>query len=211
MARRKGKRPSNWQSLKSWLKDPKNRPAITVTIVLVLIAGLWGYHAVAKWQNKRQFEHARASIDQLYSDIVANVGKPDNHKRTDICSRPNMKFEQGPLSCDVDLSFIYGVENEPEALDKMHKIQNVINSHKDFNSQGAVSKLISSSSIGSNLYQGARDTYKYEDLDCVVVFTYDTPSETYLELTNSLSKKTFYISIGCGGYARSEVFPLAPA
>lgn len=193
---------------KTWLTNPKNRPHIFLVALIFLGGGFFAYQSYAKWQDKNKFKQAQASINELYSEIVAKVGQPDNYQKTNSCSRPNLKFEQGPLSCDVDIDFIFGVKNESEALNLFKNIQNTIKARSDlFVQDGRLETNIPSVLVASDIYRIARDEYKSSGgVRCVAVYTYNTPSETYLKLTKDIGKQTFYVTIGCNGNAKYEYY-----
>ena len=49
--------------------------------------------------------------------------------------------------------------------------------------------------------------YKISKLDCSIKYSYDTPANTYLTI-KSQDEKSFYITMGCDGLAKSQYYPV---
>lgn len=195
---------SRFQRSVFWAKSHKLL-ALFLFIVL-LVVGIFVYERVALELNKRAFARARTAIDTVYADIVAQVGQPDNSKRSSFCSRPNQTFGQGPLSCNVDTSFIYGVANEDQANVYLKKIQIVINNHKNFKLSKLLSPAITSLPVVNSIYSSATDYYKTAGMECIVSYWYDTPRQINLVIKDQ-SKKSIEISLGCDDLARAMYYP----
>jgi hypothetical protein len=189
-----------------WLKTHKLVIAITVIVALVL--GFFTYQKIALELNKRAFAQARTAIDTIYADIVSQTGVPDEYQRPNSCSRAHQEFTQGPLSCDINSNFIYGVGNEAEANNLFKKIQRIINSHSTFSPLRHLSTSISDTLVVNTYYHASSDRYRSYGLDCVVNYIFDTPREIDLKIKDP-SKKPFEITIGCFSLARSQYYPLA--
>jgi hypothetical protein len=160
-------------------------------------------NAVEVRKDKEKFEQARTSLDKVYADIVATVGSPDNFETNSSCSRPNQEFGQGPLSCVVQTSFVYGVNDLKAAGDLMQKTQSTLDKSSDFKNKikgaGMPDTLLNSSSQS--------DSYEVAGIKCSVKYVYDIPRETFLKIKDS-SQKTFQVSLGCPDSAKAEYFPL---
>ena len=190
---------------KSRIVWPKEHKLLSLLILVVLgVVSFFVYQRVALELNKRDFQQARAAIDKVYADIVTQVGRPDNSKRVNDCSRPDQEFGQGPLSCSVGIDFIYGVNNELDADTLFKKIQAVIGSHGDLKPTKALDDSIHDTLVVNSYYHSAQDFYSVSDINCSVKYTYDTPRETFLSINSNL--KTFYVSLGCDGAARASYY-----
>lgn len=176
-------------------------------IITLLLAGVFIYQKVAQELNKRAFQQARTAIDSVYSDIVTQVGQPDNSKRNNFCSRPNREFEPGPLSCDVSTSFIYGVEDEDQANAYLKKIQAIISTHSSFKNTKALTSSLKASQVVNSVYHTSDDNYRISGIDCVVSYVFNTPREINLTLMDK-NKKGFEVSLSCFSDARSQYYPL---
>lgn len=191
-----------------WVRSHKFK--FFLLVIFLLIVGVFFYEKIALELNKRAFQQARTSIDTVYADIVAQVGQPDSYKRSNSCSRPNQEFTQGPLSCNVATTMIYGVSNPSEANTKFKSIQTIVNSKKIFKPTSPPADTIRAASVGVITSSTALDHYTINSskMDCAIKYVYDTPSETSLLLKmNTPEEKAFYISIGCDDWARAQYYP----
>src|SRR3990167_1392881 len=92
-------------------------------ILVVLVAGYFGWwrpHQIK--EEKKQFEKAQASIEQLYSQIEAKVGKPDQVKRENKCSYTSVEFGRGSRSCDVIIFGLYENRSTAQANELLKNI-----------------------------------------------------------------------------------------
>ncbi len=182
--------------------------ASTALFLLILVAGFFVYQRIALEMNEHAFQQARVTIDTIYADIASRVGKPDNFKRTNDCSRPSQEFEQGPLSCSVDTDFIYGVTDEQAANALFKQIQGVISLHKDLIEPiKPLDNSIKDTLVVNSYYHSAEDYYKTSSMDCSVKYTYSTPREIDLSITDS-TKKPLEINIVCSDWAKAQYYPL---
>lgn len=202
-----------WQSAKkqSPLSRVRSHKFISFLIFIVLlIVGIFIYQKIALEINKRDFQKARSAVDSIYSDIVTQIGVPDNSKHANTCSRPNLTFEEGLLSCRVSISFIYGVSDIGEAASKFALIQKTVNSNQIFKSTSTPATKIIPLQVGATVSSTALDHYTIPNTNmvCGVKYIYDTPSETNLRLLSEGPRlKTFYIIIGCDDWARAQYYP----
>jgi hypothetical protein len=189
---------------------PLRYKLFSVLILIVFaVAGFFVYQKIALELNRRGFQQARSAIDTVYGDIVAKVGPPDNSKSINDCSRPSEEFDQGPLSCSVGADFIYGVSDHNQANNLFRQIQGVIAQHPSlFHLAQALDTSIKDTLVVNTYYHSAQDYYKMGDMDCSIKYSYDTPSNTYLSLKGSDSKKAFYVAIGCSDWAKAQYYPL---
>ena len=107
-------------------KAKKNQGIILIFFLIVVVGGFVAFRQYAIWVDKEKFEQAQASIDALYADIVTQVGQPSNYERSQSCGRPNQKYNQGPLSCNVGIGFVYALNEGSDPLELIQSIDNVI-------------------------------------------------------------------------------------
>ena len=189
-----------WPWRHKWIIIPA---AFVIAIFFILV-----YQAVDLRQNRAAFVQARAAIDTIYADIVAQLGPPDNYRRTNSCSRPSQEFEQGPLSCDVSTDFIYGVDNQAQANQLTKQIRSVIHQSGLLIATPAPRSDIYATPAPSNYVGSENDYFKTVDgLGCSIKYSYDLPQEIGLKLNNS-RKKVFSIAFGCSDYAREQFYSL---
>lgn len=177
-------------------------------LVIILSLGFWGYETYSRYTDKRSFENARAAIDVLYADIVSEVGPPDNYKHTNDCSRPSGVYEEGPLSCSVGTSFIYGVDSQAEANSLYKKIQGTVARKSElFKPSQPLSAAIEDTLVVNTHYYSALDRYVSNSLPCTIKYIYNTAREIDLEIVNQ-DYKPFQVSISCSDFAKKEYYPI---
>ena len=194
-------------------KAKKNQGIILIFFLIVVVGGFVAYRQYSVWTDKQKFEKAQASIDTLYADIVVRLGPPNNYEHNQSCGRPNQKFEQGPLSCNVGLHFVYAVSSRDEGDILFDAIYSIASSRTDIiQSISSPESKLRESSVGNSLstWTSAYNQFieKSSGLKCVMKSVYDTPEDTFLELKNSPDKKNFYTTIGCADKARRGYYPI---
>lgn len=195
--------------LASW---PRKHKWLFVLIIAVLaVGGFFVYEKVALELNRHAFQQASHAIDTIYADIVAQVGQPDNFRRSSQCSRPNQEFEQGPLSCYMDIDFTYGLEDQAEGVNLNNKIKNIIAKHPDLlKPTPEPPSDIQVTPAPSNYSDSALYWYKSDGgLQCTYGYAYDNPNKTHLKLLDTHAMlKTFYGTVGCAGNAKNTYYSL---
>lgn len=178
--------------------------------VVVLIGGFVLYNKHATANNKKNFQDARSTIDNIYYDAVKQIGPADNAQLSSNCSKTYKEFSgYGNLACHVDIAFIYPVSSGDEANSILEKIQsNIKKKYPSLKTVGNLSGSIRDSSTVNTAYHTTSDTYELEGLKCTANYVFDTPSETSLAIKDS-SKKPFEITIGCWGPAKQQYYRLA--
>ncbi len=154
--------------------------------------------------QKQNFAKAEASIDALAAKIEQTIGKPDETKKTKTCDRANLKFEQGPLGCNITVSLLYKNSEQAKANQLMETLSK-LNSSKLRVGSGSSRGL---SFVSKDVTQGAQvfyqDAPKIENLTCV--FGYRYPSGIN-QVDPPRNEEGFAVSISCGGPAMAEFFP----
>ena len=184
----------------------RNKLVLFFCFVIIAIACYFTYQNISLNRNRIAFQNAQADINDTYADIIKKLGQPDNHRIFNFCSRPSQEFEQGPLSCYLNIDFIYGVKNYQQALGLNDQIRTVIQKSPTISQTNAPPSDIHitpapSTYSDSNLYW-----YKTKrGLYCTYGYAYDNPEKTHLELKDK-NKKSFYVTLGCSGDARKEYF-----
>lgn len=187
-----------------WLRTHK---LASIALVLVLlVVGFFVYEKVALEFNKRAFAQARTAIDAVYADIVKDVGQPDDYDRSSSCSIYEGLFgDEGPISCNIDTSFIFGVNNQEGAEVQFKKIQEAVKQHKKFKLSKPLSLTITSQGVVNSVYHTASDEFLVSGLPCIINYVYDTPREIFLKVKDQ-TKKPLQIVIGCHGIARNYFY-----
>lgn len=191
-------------SKKKSLKDDKL--AWFAAAILVLGFGYYAYNSYIKWNDRHRFEQAQASIDELYTDIVAKVGEPNNYRRSASCSRPNQKFEQGPLSCNVGVEFVYDLNDRSEAESKYESAQSVIKNQNQLFTLTTYDKKLKDVSFNTWLsVSGYGKMIAANGMGCVFKFVFDTPKSTYLDIKGETKGKVFYGTLSCSDLSSVEL------
>jgi hypothetical protein len=184
-----------------------SRILLLIFVVACLAFTFFAYQVYEGRVDKRGFQEARRAIDTVYADVVKKVGVPDEYKHTNECSRPSGVYEDGPLSCSVGTSLIYGVSNRSEANRLFRQVQGVIGSHPDlFKPTQPLATSIEDTLIVNTYYHSALDKYTVSGLTCVAKHIYDTEREINLRVQTP-TKKPFQVNISCTDFAETEHFP----
>jgi hypothetical protein len=204
--------------------SPKHFPVIPVIFlaIVVVVAGLltgwklYNIHQVAA--DKARFAQAEKDIDELSKAVIAQVGVPASSRSEKFCSRPHMEFEKGPLSCDIDNTFMFGIESVDEASNILSKITNISTNKWKF--------IENAFSINS----GSSDNFAQFDTDYIRSISYQQKNKKYISSTNMQCTESFMLyksteppygsyavdtssltlkaSLSCGDYAKIEHYPL---
>ena len=212
-------------------KAKKNQGIILIFFLIVVVGGFVAYRQYSVWTDKQKFEKAQASIDTLYADIVVrlgppnnyehnqscgrpnqkfeqgplscNVGLPSNYERSQSCGRPNQKYNQGPLSCNVGIGFVYALNEGSDPLELIQSIDNVISLEQS-------GFKFNDSSLGNELTPPViikEYLNKPSGMDCRIKYAYDSPQDIHLELKdNSIGSSPLYVGLSCGSSARTEYY-----
>lgn len=65
----------------------QHKYTMLLIIIGLLALGLVVQEHIAQVKNQHDFEQARAAIDNIYDNVVRNVGRPDNTEVKNYCSR----------------------------------------------------------------------------------------------------------------------------
>ena len=161
--------------------------------------------------DKERFEKAKASIDALYADIVANVGEPNTSERNQSCGRTNQKNDAGRLSCGVMMYFAYTATDHIQASELATKIHQTLDvridladiTYTDMNSKLPYSKLIDKQyQIASTKYQDKKTKIK-----CFLSTTYAISDSAFHVITTS-APHSMSVQLGCSDKAKTEHYPL---
>lgn len=188
-------------------KKPKHIWLLAFGILLLLIG--FGYKAYVWYQlrsDKQRFTEASVLVDKIYSDIVTELGQPEDSKRTNSCSRPYQEFTgYGDPVCRVGVTVIYSVNDRSVANNYLSTTQRIIASNRRISLNGTLSRSIQDAIAINTEYHAATDNYYLNGLNCTSNYVFDTPSETFLKIKND-SNKPFQISFGCSGEAKSQIY-----
>jgi hypothetical protein len=192
--------------LKRWAK---NSP-IYLLMLIGLVAFIYFvlYRPLAIHQEKKNFEKAEASLNELYEKIVQKIGLPDQKKNNKSCGYSSVVFGRGDLGCAVSISALYENINSDSATLKMKQIATFIGNKLypgagTRNQEGFVPK-------DRNPVQSFRQDYKkFNDLSCTVSYSYPVyPTYSYSIFQTEFAENIL-IELSCGGPAKAEHYPVS--
>ncbi len=98
-------------------KQVKHKKLFVFAVFLAVWFGVWfTAHTVRVAIERNQYNHATQELNNLYEEIVADVGKPDKTEFKPYCHRSSIKYEKGPLACFITRSFSYVLDSEADAI-----------------------------------------------------------------------------------------------
>jgi|GEM_PF-1302960 len=198
-------------NLFNWPVIEKFANKIYLGLVFVVVLGAASYFLVYKpysiYKDKEKFTKAEASLDPIYNQIVAKVGKPDEVKKYQNCDRPNLKSGQGSLSCNVGINMWYKNKNYSQSNILMQEIVSLNNSAIRIGS----SITEGSSFVPTDTNKGLQIFYQsiksVSGLSCTNGYRYPViPSLE--EQFNSMYSENFEIHVSCSGPAKAQYYPM---
>lgn len=195
-------------------------PLLILLILALAIGGtLYGLrvkhdHAIAA--DKARFAQAEKEVAELSRSIISTVGEPLKTTHKNFCSRPNLKFEKGPLSCDVDSTLFYKVVNEGGANEIYKQVSTVVTQKwseiASVNTKQATSFTSLNPADDTSKYQQILKKYETNDFSygCRVNYVlYQGSKPPYLNYPLSeTSEYVLAVKTGCGDMALAQFYPL---
>jgi hypothetical protein len=159
-------------------------------------------------QDKKRFEKAEASLDELYAKIVATVGKPDQEKQDKSCAYASREFEKGPLGCAISVSALYENTTFGAANSKMTQITPLI-SNKVYPGPGEKYQTNFVPLAENNNQSFAQDYKKFVSISCAVDYIYPAYPSYSSSPFQTKYTENFQIELSCGGSAKAEHYPVS--
>ena len=192
----------NWRVIKKY--------ANKVFLVLVFVVGLTAvsyvfvYRPFAIRQDKERFTKAEASLDEVYNQIVAKVGKPDEVKKDKSCHYANRAYGKGPRSCSVGIYLLYENKNSSSASSITEKLAAIAGTKLTlFGEKTTASFIPSENKRGDQTLTQENKTI--EGLACSTDYIYPVlPSSS--KRFQPVSSENLEVVIACGGPAKAEHF-----
>jgi hypothetical protein len=177
--------------------------------LLILVAvGVLGWFFAVKpilaAQEKKRFEKAAASLQQLADEIQAKIGKADEVTKEESCGRAHLKNDRGPLLCDTGYMLVYNNKGIEEATQMMKEASAISTSPLrrgvGFDAQAReldtmVFYLRANGKTDQSFFQDLDDRDK---LNCTAAYSHVIDS----------SIQRFEIDISCGNNSLAEHFLL---
>lgn len=149
--------------------------------------------------EKRAFAKAEVYIDSLAADIQNTIGQASETKKEKSCDRPNMKYTQGDLRCNVAISLSYPISDASVASDLMHKAASGIDNPIRPASAAAEGSAFVSQAAKKGEQIFYQKTAPQSSLSCTISYTYSSDTNT---------EKTLELHLGCSANTISRLFPL---
>ncbi|OGL29681.1 hypothetical protein A3D14_03615 [Candidatus Saccharibacteria bacterium RIFCSPHIGHO2_02_FULL_47_12] len=191
----------------------KNLPIyFLMTVGIMVFVYFVLYRPYAIHQEKKDFEKAEATLNELYDKIVAKIGKPDQEKKVNKCSYSSSfsEFEtRGDRSCDVAIYALYENKNAEQSNTIMKTASQIVGTsqiRKVFGSQqqNAFVPIVSPSTQQSF----AQDYNNVSGLRCGVSYSYPIEAGLY-EVFKPKAAESIEIELSCYGSARAEHYPVS--
>ena len=166
------------------------------------------YLPVAKYVEKKHFAQAEVSLDNLYNQIVAKIGKPDEVKKDKSCSYASQEFGRGSLGCSVGISVLYKNKNASESSSLMKSSAVVVGTGlRESLGRKQLTSFVSKQDLSGPQSFGQSHTF-LKSIACSVSYSYPI-SPTYINsVFHPTSQENLEIDLNCGGPAKAEYFPL---
>lgn len=162
--------------------------AVALLIILLALLGYRNQEArkrsdAALAADKATFAQIEADMDATYNGIVAAVGAPTESSFNKFCARPNLKYEEGDLSCNINYSFEYSDTQFNDSAERLNKIKGAISggpmSIRGTETDSSLSALMRN----NTLYVGIENSY---NAICVLVLDYSHMEDALFESTYNI-------------------------
>jgi len=176
---------------------------------LFIVSYVFVYSPYSIRQDKERFTKAEASLDEVYNQIVAKVGKPDEVKKDNNCAYANRVYGKGPLSCGTDILFVYSVNNEGSANSILTSVNNMFTGSRQNFSITYVPKIHSFSALKDRKdFQEVNEDLveKLTKISCYLTYKYASYDNALLPISFLNNSQNIVVELGCGGPAKAEHF-----
>ena len=181
----------------------------SIVLVIVGFVGYFGiYKTIAVKQEKDRFLKAQASLEDLYSQIEAKIGKPDQVKREQSCSYSSVEFGKGSLRCGSAIYLIYTNRDYQTSNTLMSEVQPLVGTKLyERLARKELTAFVSSKQVSTK--QGFSQGYKiFGGISCAVSYSYPNSSMYPSDIFTTTSSENFQISLSCSGDSIAEHFPV---
>lgn len=212
---------------KSTPKPSKRFPVILIILIalVVLSVGLlfgWTiYQGNVVTADKARFAQAERDVDTLSQAVVAGVGAPAKTESEKYCDRPNLKLDNGPLSCDIHWYGYYEVDTPEQATEKYLAIRKIFEAKwpgaKYENLQYGSSEAFRELDAANTTHEGDYDrilgkSTQSNGLKCEDWSGFYLGNNTFFKdsYNSDNSKYVLSIDLSCGDKAKIAHFPMKP-
>lgn len=199
---------------------PHRKPWLLIifaSLVVLVVGFLFGwqwYQGNLVAADKARFAQAERDIDDLSRQIVAATGQPAKVETEKYCSRPNIKFEEGPLSCDIHWYGYYEIGDAAQATTLYKQAREVFTKKWPTNTYTGTEKF-SELDANETAYGGDNQTSRgavrlQNGLTCSNWNAfYVGTNEYFKDLYNTASSSyVLVVEVSCGDKAKIEHFPM---
>jgi hypothetical protein len=191
--------------LKRWAK---NSPIYLLMLVgLVAFIYFVLYRPLSIHQEKKNFEKAEASLNELYEKIVQKIGLPDQKKNNKSCGYASRAYGRGDRSCSIGIMILFKNKGSTESTQLMQTAAKLVNDSGLSLLGEPVDSFRPAGEYPGN--QNIRQDYtKIAGLTCTVQYTYPISAKSNSSFTG-LALENFSVELNCGGQAKAEHYPVS--
>ncbi len=182
--------------------SPKTKKLLRIGLVslgTVAVAGILAWFTVINpyltRKEKQRFESAAVELEKLSQEIQTKFGSAAAVRKIKFCDRPNLKFQKGPLSCDVtyELDYALSAAESNQLINRSAEIGPGQLRKGYAHMEGT--QFIAEYSKQQAIFQ---DYKSIEGLKCTLAYIF----------ANKDTSTVLTLSISCGEPARSKHYPL---
>jgi len=193
----------NWRTIKKYAN--KIFLGFVFVVGLTAVSYIFVYRPYSIRQDKERFTKAEASLDEVYNQIVAKVGKPDEVKKDNNCAYANRVYGKGPRSCSVGIYLLYENKNSSSASSTMADVAPIIGS-KIYAGPGERDQT-NFVPVQLNKTQSFSQDYKqFGEIDCGIDYLYPVSPSNQNDTFQTSFDENLEITLICGGPAKAEHF-----
>ena len=198
------------------------RKGVWIILLLAIIgltaATIYTTQQRALAADKARFVQAEKDVDDISARIIAATGQPLKVDKRKYCSRPNLKFEEGRLSCYIIKDFFYGVASHVGASVLQVKIKSIASekwkyshsNYSDFSSR--LNLLFTKTETTEPKSLKLIETYRATEskMDCSVIYNvYDKKSSLQNKSIVTTSEEFIVASsLLCSDYTKQASYTL---
>jgi hypothetical protein len=176
--------------------------------VVILLLYLLVYRPYEVRKDRQRYKQAEASIKVQASSIEKLSRKPDVIEKNESCSYASRKYIQGPLSCNVSVSYVYAITENVEANQIVALVKQSVDSNTRFTKKSGELKILSPLESRSVQEFGIDYSEKTSGLSCILGFEYRHFDTSISRIKSSKTDQNLIAEFTCGGPAKAEFYPL---
>lgn len=158
--------------------------------------------------EKKSYEKAESSLNELYEKIVQKIGLPDQKKNNKSCAYSSEEFGRGNLGCAISIQLLYEDASVTTANSKMSAIAPMVDSQLYPGAGTRDQKEFVSANLNNNQTFG-QDYSSFDDISCTVSYRFPFISVQHEAIFETTNEENLFIELVCGGSAKAEHYPVS--